>query len=82
MSSGQFDLTQPRDRVPLDISQLGAPHDTVVMDFLADANITVENNIASVDGRTLCFNTSVAVRDAVASILPIGPICGQCGKSR
>ena len=79
VSSGQFDLTQSGDQVSVNVSQLQAPHNTTGADYLTDMNITVTGGIASIDGSTLCFNTTMEVRDAVNSELPIEPICGKCG---
>ena len=80
VSSGQFGLTQPGDQVSVNISQLQPPHDNITANYLNDANITVTGDIATIDGYNLCFNATTEVRDAVNSILPVEPICGQCGK--
>ena len=79
VSSGQFGLTQPGDQISVNVSQLQAPHDNVTANYLNDANITVTDNIAAIDGYNLCFNVAIEVRDAINSILPLEPICGQCG---
>lgn len=80
VSSGRFGLTQPGDQVSVNISQLQPPHDNVTASYLNDANITVTGDTATIDGYTLCFSVVTEVRDAINSILPLEPICGQCGK--
>ena len=80
VSSGRFGLTQPGDEVPLNVSQLQAPHDNITTSYLTDMNITVIDGIAIIDGHVLCFNISTEVRDAVSTVLSVEPICGQCGK--
>ena len=81
VSSGQFGLTQPGDQVSVNVSQLGAPHDATVADYLSDMNTTVTDGIASIDGNALCFNTTKEIRDALDSVLLdlFEPICRQCG---
>ena len=79
VSSGQFSLNQPGEQVNVNISQLQAPYDTIVVDYLNAMNVTITDGAASIDGFTFCFNTTTRVRDALSSILPVEPICGQCG---
>ena len=80
VSSGQFGLTKMGDLVSVNISQLQAPHDTIVPKYLNDMNITVTDGIAIIDGYDLCFSITTDIRDSVSTILPIEPVCGQCGK--
>ena len=80
VSSGQFGLTQQGDQISLNVSQLQAPYDNITTSYLTDMNITVTDGIAIIDGHTLCFSISIEVRDAVSTVLSVGPICGQCGK--
>lgn len=81
VSSGLFNHSQAGDRVSVDLSQLEAPNDAVVMDYLTSENITIVNNTAYLDGQFLCLgNMSTAVRDAISSVVPIEPVCGECGK--
>ena len=80
VSSGLFNLTHPRDQIPVDISLLEAPNTAVVMDHLNSENITAENGTAYFDGPALCSgNTSASVRNAINSVVPIEPVCGICG---
>ena len=81
MSSNLFNLTQPGKQVPVKISQLEAPNDAVVMEYLTNQNVTITNNTAYVDGQSLCFsNVSTAVKNAIDGVTPIEPVCGECGK--
>jgi hypothetical protein len=50
------------------------------VNYLNEANITVTDGIATIDGYNLCFSAAAEVRDAVNTILPVEPICGQCGE--
>ena len=79
VSSGQFGLSQPGDQVSVNISQLPPPHDGIIMNYLNDTNITVAGGIAVIDGHSLCFNVATEVRDAINRVLPVEPVCGQCG---
>ena len=78
MSSGQFGLIQQGEQVSLNVSQLQAPHDNIVMSYLNDSNTTVTDGIAAIDGHALCFNVTAEVRDAVDTVLPVQPVCGEC----
>ena len=81
VSSGQFGLTKMGDQVSVNISQLQAPHDGIVANYINDImNITVTDGIAIIDGYSLCFSITTDVRDSVSTVLPIEPVCGQCGK--
>ena len=81
VSSGLFDLAQSGDQVPVNISQLEAQNAAVVMEYLMNENLTIVNDTAYLDGQSLCFgNVSMAVRDAIVSVVPIEPVCGKCGK--
>ena len=79
VSSGLFGLTRPGDQVSLDTTQLQTPHDDILMDYITNENISVTDGIVNLDGHTLCFTVTTAVRDAVSSIVPIQPVCGECG---
>lgn len=80
VSSGQFGLTKMGDQVSVNISQLQAPHDAIVANYLNDMNITVTDGIAIIDGCGLCFSITTDVRDSLSTVLPIETVCGQCGK--
>ena len=82
VSSGLFNHSQAGDQIYLDLSELEAPNDAVVVDYLTNANVTITNDsTAYLDGQFLCLgNISTAVRDAINSVVPIEPVCGQCGK--
>lgn len=80
VSSGQFGLTKPGDQVYVNVSLLQAPHNIVVANYLNDVNTTVTAGIAIIDGYHLCFNIATDIRDSVSTILPVEPVCGQCGK--
>ena len=84
VSSGLFGLTKHGDHVTVNISQLEAPNDAVVMEYLVNMTITVAaNNTAYLDYQSLCNSSSnmpTAVRDAINGIVPIEPVCGKCGK--
>ena len=77
VSSGQFGLTQPGDQISLNVSQLQVLYDNITASYLTDMNITVIDGIAIIDGYSLCYTE---IRDAVSSILPVEPICEQCGR--
>ena len=83
VSSGLFGLTKRGDHIPVNVSQLEAPNDAVVMEYLMNMTITVANNIAYLDYQSLCNSSSnipTAVSDAINSIVSIEPACGKCGK--
>ena len=80
ISSGLFNLTEPADQVPVDTTQLEAPDVAVVMEYLTNENTSVANNTAYVNGPLLCSgNLSTAVKNAIDSVVPIEPVCGECG---
>jgi hypothetical protein len=80
VSSGLFNHFQAEDQISVDLSQLEAPNDAVVMDYLTNENIVVVNGTAYLDEQSLCSgNISTAVRDAINSLIPIEPVCGKCG---
>ena len=66
----------------MDLSQLEAPNDVLVTDYLTNENIVTVNGTAYLDEQSFCLgNISTAVRDAIDSIIPIEPVCGKCGMS-
>ena len=80
VSSNQFGLTQPGNQVPVKISLLEAPNYALVMEYLTNDKVAIANNTAYVDGQSLCFgNVSSAVRNAIDTVVPIEPACGECG---
>jgi hypothetical protein len=80
VSSGQFNHFQAKDQISVDLSQLKAPNDAVVMDYFTNENIVIVNGTAYFDKQSLCLgNISTAVRDSINSLIPIEPICGKCG---
>ena len=85
VSLGLFNIAQTEEQISLDLSQLEAPNDVVmVTDYLTNAsnNTILTNSTAYVDGHFLCSsNMSEAVRGAINGIIPIDPVCGMCGKN-
>ena len=82
VSSGLFNHFQAEDQISVDLSQLEAPNDAVVMNYLTNENIVTVNGTAYLDEQSLCLgNISTAVRDAIDSVIPIEPVCGKCGMS-
>ena len=80
VSSGLFNHFQAEDHVSMDLSQLEAPNDAVVTDYLTNENIVIVNGTAYLDEQYLCLgNITKPVRDAIDSVIPIDPICGKCG---
>ena len=66
----------------INTTQLHAPHDSVLADYISSTNMsaTVSDGIAQLDGSSICFNATEAVQAAVDTVVPVQPLCGQCGR--